>query len=656
MEKDIFSHKLLYLYHNINTIYGEKRREYISRQIIDISYDLKKEIALLSKNIPTFANKNENELSLFVNKTIKELNDNLEIAAEGLKEPFKIFIIGIGNVGKSTLINALANEEIAKVNMIPETWKLDVFTYRKANNIEIRYSNSKRETYTSQRALEIIKQEEAQAKEIKRRIRQKRRELKVKLKDKPLNVRKEAEKRFDEENKYSSSIIEVHYPINNSNFLKQYQLIDTPGIDQILADKNIEFNAKSYYSKADGIIWLLPADKITSKETYDNINTALEVFGKNLRLRTIAVVNRIDYVKKSAGEEGVKKVLQDAKKYYGALFDDIIPISAKQAFDGQKLANELMIKESNLSSLQNTIYNKFYLNRQKYKIDSIDDYLNKFTNNLVSDINQVKKLMDTNMNQYNKLETEMKEEFIEVINAMHSRIENVLASNLDRIKYKANNDEEKILKLTDNYRKTYILENIIQPDLLKNDIQNVLNVSIREIQNISIRYYKMFSFTKYPSLQEYNMNFEITKDMINIDDDFGLGFEQFSFTTILGGIGAFIFGPIGLALAALSFTDFGKSIFNSVLSVFGLGFANKIVDACKSSFSEISSNIEKEMKEKINKIINNNILLVGKKTYSKLYCDFDNYAITCQKIDEIQNKSYIIDDLNIMQLLFNKLK
>ncbi|ETI89662.1 MAG: hypothetical protein Q612_NSC00138G0002, partial [Negativicoccus succinicivorans DORA_17_25] len=37
-----------------------------------------------------------------------------------------ILIMGNGNVGKSTLLNALVGKEVAKTNLLPTTWKIDV--------------------------------------------------------------------------------------------------------------------------------------------------------------------------------------------------------------------------------------------------------------------------------------------------------------------------------------------------------------------------------------------------------------------------------------------------------------------------------------------------------------------------------------------------
>ena len=61
-----------------------------------------------------------------INYIDDKINMNLQ-SIEELKEPFMLFIIGSGNYGKSTIINALLKEKIVETTDIPNTWKLDLF-------------------------------------------------------------------------------------------------------------------------------------------------------------------------------------------------------------------------------------------------------------------------------------------------------------------------------------------------------------------------------------------------------------------------------------------------------------------------------------------------------------------------------------------------
>src|SRR5690606_41937506 len=48
--------------------------------------------------------------------------------AEDLQRPFVLFVVGMGEFGKSTLINALLGQRAAAMDALPKTWKIVVFT------------------------------------------------------------------------------------------------------------------------------------------------------------------------------------------------------------------------------------------------------------------------------------------------------------------------------------------------------------------------------------------------------------------------------------------------------------------------------------------------------------------------------------------------
>ena len=42
-------------------------------------------------------------------------------------EPLLVMVVGEGNFGKSSLVNALAGRRVAPVSIIPKTWKVDLY-------------------------------------------------------------------------------------------------------------------------------------------------------------------------------------------------------------------------------------------------------------------------------------------------------------------------------------------------------------------------------------------------------------------------------------------------------------------------------------------------------------------------------------------------
>ena len=82
-----------------------------------------------------------------------------------------ILIVGDGNVGKSTLLNALVGEEVAKTNYLPTTWKIDVYSPELSkDNAIIKYKTGKQETLSVEEAKQKINEEEKNPRKVKKYI------------------------------------------------------------------------------------------------------------------------------------------------------------------------------------------------------------------------------------------------------------------------------------------------------------------------------------------------------------------------------------------------------------------------------------------------------------------------------------------------------
>ena len=191
-----------------------------------------------------------------------EFEKNLENLKE-LLEPFLLFVIGSGNYGKSTVINALVEEDLVKTNDLPNTWKLDLFCKSKIEKIVITYANKEDIEMTLEDGINYLDKEEEKFNKSRKKISRALKEYKDNNKA-SISDLKEYKKILKEKYLYISDIVEVKYYFNKNGILKDFIIVDTPGLNQILS-KSILNSIEDYYQKSDGIIWLIDAQNIISK-------------------------------------------------------------------------------------------------------------------------------------------------------------------------------------------------------------------------------------------------------------------------------------------------------------------------------------------------------------------------------------------------------
>lgn len=304
---------------------------------------------------------------LSLGKNTKKLLDELgKIEAdfnnlyENFDDKLMIFIIGNGNVGKSTLLNALIGYEIAETNFLPNTWKIDVYSPElEKQKAIIKYTDGKQEKLSIDKVKEIVNSEEKKSREGKKVYNENLNQALKGLKTK--EEREEVKKYLSEQYLYKSNVAEVRWPVDKNWILDKCLLVDTPGLNQNLHSLDQLGNIHDYYHKADGVIWLLDGQSIAAVNVntlFQELNEVLETVG-GVRENIIGVINRMDLVRKNGGEEAVLKVGNDAKRIFGNKFSKIVDISAKQAFEGVKNNKVDVIEESGILTLQNAIRDIF---------------------------------------------------------------------------------------------------------------------------------------------------------------------------------------------------------------------------------------------------------------------------------------------------------
>lgn len=438
----------------------------------------------------SFTNRHEDNKYLKLIKNIEEeIKINL-ISIEDLKKPFLLFIVGCGNYGKSTLINVLLKDKIVETADLPNTWKLDIFHLSKSEKMEMVLKDKSKSSYKIHKGNKILKQEGEKYRASKKRISQ---ELKGYRKNNDLQKDKllKVKKNFEDKYLYISDIVEVHYYLNNIGILNDFIIVDTPGLNQNL-QKNTQDTMKYYYSRADGIIWLIDAQNIVSKRNNNLINDISEIdeiYGENKNI--IGVVNKMDIIEQN-GIESIKKVKSKVKEMYKDNFRDIIFISAKKGLEGLITNNKEKVIESNIIELYNSIEKNFkkfseesQIKSKKINLTIMKDKLNKLLESYKRDLYK-------DISRYNEAEYELKEKNL--------ALADYIKENLYSLK-----------------NKSYLEEDNALGDL-KEDIKKIEDICIKSIDKIynSLIITSNISNRQHEKILNTNMSFTKSKFLVAI--------------------------------------------------------------------------------------------------------------------------------------------
>lgn len=363
-------------------------------KLMNLMNKLNKELQLVKKDISNKESKSK-ELVSYIEQEIKENTKSIK----ELENPFLLFIMGSGNYGKSTLINALLQEKVIETSDIPNTWKLDLFIKSDNEKVEITYNDEREIVKSLSRGKKILKEEEDKFKTSKKEISKKILNYKNKLsKDKLKEFKMEQEKLY----LYKSDINQIKYYLNNKKILNDFTIVDTPGLNQTLLKNTIK-RMNTYYQKSDGIIWLIDAQNIVSKETnklIEEINKIDNLHEKNI----IGVVNKIDIIK---NDKDLERLKEKVNEIYNNKFNDIVYISARDALDGIINKDKYLINKSNINSLYKSIDKNFKQICEKKQIDSKYKNLSIMKENLLYKIYSYKRDLYKDISDYNEIEIEL---------------------------------------------------------------------------------------------------------------------------------------------------------------------------------------------------------------------------------------------------------
>lgn len=363
-------------------------------KLMNIMNKLNKELQLLKKDINSKESKSK-ELVSYIEQEIKENTKSIK----ELENPFLLFIMGSGNYGKSTLINALLQDKVIETSDIPNTWKLDLFIKSDNEKIKIIYNDEREIIKSLSNGKKILKEEEDKFKISKKEISKIILNYKNKLsKDKLKEFKIEQEKLH----LYKSDIDQIKYYLKNKTILNDFTIVDTPGLNQTLL-KNTVKRMNKYYQKSDGVIWLIDAQNIVSKETnklIDEINKIDNLHEKKI----IGVVNKIDTIK---NDKDLERLKEKVNEIYNNKFNDIVYISARDALDGIVNKDKYLIDKSNINNLYKSIEINFKQVCEKKQIYSKYKNLSIMKENLLYKIHSYKRDLYKDISLYNEIGFEL---------------------------------------------------------------------------------------------------------------------------------------------------------------------------------------------------------------------------------------------------------
>jgi hypothetical protein len=229
-------------------------------------------------------------------------------------------VMGEGNFGKSSLLNALAGQPIAPVSALPKTFKVDI--YAQGGPDETRPVFMRTADRPAGFDLSVEEANARCAEDEERVIRARR-----------------------EKTHYRPAVLETIRRVPSFKLGPDICLVDTPGLSQsLLGDEAKQLSLVSglentyveieqvwakWYARADIVLWCIPADKLQSKETEQNLRTLVGRYRKEI----VPVITKADLV----GDRRDQSVAEFKRLYAPLLGDPKLFVTAcneKQPFVG----------------------------------------------------------------------------------------------------------------------------------------------------------------------------------------------------------------------------------------------------------------------------------------------------------------------------------
>lgn len=257
-----------------------------------------------------------------VNDTVADLQQLMDKTGKSLH----IVIMGAVKAGKSSLLNALAKEEVSPVGVTETTATIMRILYGAEKGAEIVMSNQSPISGSIEQILNTLKT-------------------------------RKGDKDFFEHCKE----VCIYLPENS---LQNVEIVDTPGLNTLTASN--QQRSLDYIQQADVILWLLHGQYLGQSDVEDEIEKI-----HNMGKKMLCVVSRADQLDDDEREE----VLQYVTRKYGDFFEKIFLFSGNEAMKAALQQNEAGMSSSGLNDIRNYIKANYVQQADNVHVESLLDSL-----------------------------------------------------------------------------------------------------------------------------------------------------------------------------------------------------------------------------------------------------------------------------------------
>lgn len=654
--------RVQFLYQHVEETYNEQIQAYVAKQLTTPLGHIKKDIGSVSADC-------QNQPTKILHDYISHIDEKcieIQQRVESLQAPFTLFIMGSGKNGKSTLINALLNQYQAEEGRIPKTWKIDIFQQNRQNDCTLTFKDGTKKIMSCDKARDFLAVEEQKRNDSGKAI---QRQLKEFKKTHPsLEALEEKRQELKKYHLYKPSVIEATWPVQDSPILQKYRLVDTPGLRQEIDDMVIS-SAEEYFSKADGIVWILPGDKIDSKSDYRELCHLHQTY-KDHSHNIVAVVNRIDLIR-SEGEAKVAQVLEEAHKIYGGIIPDIIPISAKEArkaeaifkqpdvSEEERVRGQELLAQSNVNTLIDLVNRTFLANSLQLRLQSrIQNCQAMYREISLNATEAVQLLQEKNQQRLTK-KNNWEKDSADLLQRLKKELQNFRSRETSRVEQETSKVEDALWDMDSQYRNNYILTKIIRPEYIEQALTTIVQQHSRELSEIAARHMKAAPFREFPALkdQRFKASSVSGKAVGNagISEDLS---DQATAQVCLGGalaIGAAaLLGPVGLLFAGFAVTDMGRSVAKWLSRTFGDSLSTKVERRVSHQLKGAMEKLYQEYEVYLKKA-DSSISSLREDTYRELYGPSDKSDTIIETLSRLSTGSLLrIQPLRLKDILYSE--
>lgn len=289
---------------------------------------------------------------------LPKVNDEIELLKSKLYQPLKIAVIGEVKAGKSTLINAFANGEVAPTNITEATACITLISYGEEEKAVFVDSNGDRKEDSIENILSILKKNENNQEFFKQ-----------------------------------CSHVDIYKPLLG---LRKVQLLDTPGLATITTAN--EEKTKEYFQNVDVVLWVFNGHYLGQSDVNEELRKVAKM-GKPV----IGVINRIDEI--DADPEALINYVDDN---LGIYLKNIFAISAYNAFKGLMGDKQRLVRESGFEDLYNYLLEKIERNSDKVLLESISSSADVLGKKIELLHQQTLEQIEMKLSSYDEIDAQMR--------------------------------------------------------------------------------------------------------------------------------------------------------------------------------------------------------------------------------------------------------